>query len=54
MFMWHFYKYILIIQLVKYIQIQTLVQVDWEPGPTEIVPNLGLAPPKASPGWIAL
>ena len=23
--------------LVKYIQVQTLVQVDWEPGPTEIV-----------------
>ena len=23
----------------KYIQVQTLVQVDWEPGPTEIVPN---------------
>ena len=26
-------------RLVKYIQVQTLVQVDWEPGPTEIVPN---------------
>ena len=22
-----------------YIQVQTLVQVDWEPGPTEIIPN---------------
>ena len=26
-------------RLVKYIQVQILVQVDWEPGPTEIVPK---------------
>ena len=32
-------------RLVKYIQVQTLVQVDWESGSTEIVPNWGPAPP---------
>ena len=29
--------------------LQTLVQVDWEPGPTEIVPNWARAPRKAGP-----
>ena len=29
--------------------LHTLVQVDWEPGPTEIVPNWAPAPPKAGP-----
>ena len=32
-------KSVIYSRLVKYIQVQTLVQVDWEPGPTEIVPN---------------
>ena len=30
--------------------LQTLVQADWEPGATEIVPSRGPTPPKADPG----